>query len=224
MLTNFTNQIPTKRRRKIIDSNLHLMKGMEFENNFPVLKPFNDRLDFSLVSYIDRKKNSGVNQGLHFFLDDYRFRDPVWFNLFYVTYSISKFDYVFTPDLSLWRNIGSDFPNMNNIYRTRFIGAFWQQCGFKVIPTASWGGLNSFSYCFKGLPKNSVIAISGMGARKDKFSFDIWCYGIKRLEEDRKPSLILIYGDEVSIPEIKTPIKFLPTFISKNLRYVRRKK
>ena len=42
----------------------------------------------------------------------------------------------------------------------RFVGAYWQTCGLPTIPTASWGALNSFSYCFEGLPCNSIIATS----------------------------------------------------------------
>jgi hypothetical protein len=160
--SNFLHLIPKKNRRKIMDANMHLMQGMEFENGYPILKPYTGPTDFTIVSYTDRHKNSGAGQALHFFLDDFRFRNSLWFNLSYTTYSISNYDYVFTPDFSLWRNLKTDFPNMANIYRTRFIGAYWQICGFDVIPTASWGGLNSFSFCFNGLPKGGVIAVSGM--------------------------------------------------------------
>jgi hypothetical protein len=216
--SNLLRLIPEKNRRKIMDANMHLMQGMEFENGFPVLKPYTGPTDFSIVSYVDRNKNRGKGQALHFFLDDYRFRDPLWFNLSYTTYSISNYDYVFTPDFSLWRNLRTDFPNMENTYRTRFVGAYWQICGFNVIPTASWGGLNSFSFCFNGLPYGGVIAVSGMGVRKDVYSFQRWCYGLRRLEEARHPSLILIYGEEVEIPSLITPVQFLPCYISKHFR------
>lgn len=210
--------IPERKRRKIMDDNMHLMEGMEFENGFPKLKPYIGPTDFSIVPYTERRKYKGIGQALHFFLDDYRFREPVWYNLDYTTYAISNYDYVFTPDLSLWRNLKTDFPNKKNIFRTRFIGAYWQLSGFEVIPTASWGGLDSFSFCFSGLPYGSVIAVSAMGSRANDFAFTRWCYGLRRLEEDRHPILILVYGDEVEIPGLSTPVQFLPCFISTHLR------
>lgn len=216
--SNLLRLVPEKNRRKMMDANMHLMAGMEFENGYPIIRPYHGPIDFSIVSYTERKKHSGEGQALHFFLDDFKFRDSIWYNLSYTTYAISNYDYVFTPDLSLWRNLKTDFPNMKNIYRTRFIGAYWQICGFDVIPTVSWGGLDSFNFCFNGLPHGGVFAVSAMGSKKDTFSFTRWCYGLRRLEDERQPSLILIYGDEVEIPGLNTPVKFLSCFISNNLR------
>lgn len=210
--------IPQAKRRKIMDDNMHLMDGMSFSNGYPILKAYNGPTDFSLISFTDRKKICPDNTIIHFFLDDYRFRDAMWYNLEYSAYSISKFDYVFTPDFSLWRNLQTEYYNQKNIYRTRFVGAYLTLCGFTVIPTASWGGLQSFSYCFEGLPENSVIAVSALGARKDPSSWRLWTYGITRLVEEKHPTLILIYGEEFNIPEIGIPVKFLPSFISKHFR------
>ncbi len=186
--------------------------------HYPQLKPYCGSIDFGYVSYTDRNKYSGKNEALHFFLDDYRFRDAVWCNLEKTTYSISKFDFVFTPDLSLWHDLPTDFYNRENIYRTRFIGAYWQYCGFNVIPTASWGDLASFSYCFEGLPMHSIIAVSGMGNRKSDFDFNRWCYGLRRLEEAVEPISIIVYGGEVEVQSLRTPIKFIPCFINERLR------
>ncbi|MGM9866563.1 MAG: DUF4417 domain-containing protein, partial [Lepagella sp.] len=205
-------------RPKIMDDNMHLMKGMVFKNDFPVLKPYNGLVDLTPVAYTDRIINPHEKEILHFFLDDYRFRDAVWYNLEYTTYMILQYNYVFTPDLSLWCNLQTEFFNKKNIFRTRFVGAYWQMCGFNVIPTASWGGLESFSYCFTGLPEESVIAVSAMGARKKQQAFDLWCYGIERLIIEKDPILILIYGEEFDVSGFNVPVKFLPCFVSKHFR------
>lgn len=211
-------KIPPTKRRKVMDDNMHLMSGMKFDHGYPILKPYTGSVDLAPVAYSERTENPQGNCILHFFLDDYRFRDAIWYNLERTTYSISQYDYVFTPDLSLWRNLPTEFFNEKNLFRTRFVGAYWQICGFYVIPTASWGGLNSFTYCFSGLPEESVIAVSAMGARNDQKSFDLWCYGINRLVIEKGPTLILIYGDEFNIPGLTTPVKFLPTFVTKHFR------
>ncbi len=220
--SNALNKLPVRLKRKMIHENMHLMEGITFTSNlqYPQMKPYCGRVDFDFVSYCDRNKHTGKNEALHFFLDDYRFRDAVWCNLERTTHSISKFDYFFTPDLSLWRDLPTDFYNRENVYRTRFVGAYWQHCGFKVIPTASWGGLNSFSYCFEGLPEHSVIAISGMGNRKNERAFNHWCNGLRRLEEAKSPHLIIVYGDEVEVQGLHTPLKFAPCFIHEKLRTI----
>ncbi|MBQ9174380.1 MAG: DUF4417 domain-containing protein [Bacteroidales bacterium] len=213
--------IPTKRRRKMVYNNMHLLGGMTFTTTnlcCPQLEPYTGATDFVSVSYGERKKHDGKNEALHFFSDDYRFRDAVWCNLEYTTYDISKFDYVYTPDFSLWRDLPTDFYNRESIYRTRFIGAYWQKCGFNVIPTASWGDLASFSYCFDGLPMHSVLAVSGMGNRRNHDAFNRWCYGLRRLEESKAPIQIIVYGEEVDIQGLHTPIKFVPCFIQEKLR------
>lgn len=212
--------IPVKQRRKMIHENMHLIPGMSFTSRlrYPQMMPYTGPTDFVSVSYQDRSKHNGKNEALHFFLDDYRFRDAVWCNLEQTTYSIAKFDYVYTPDLSMWRDLPTDFYNRENVYRTRFVGAYWQNCGYNVIPTASWGDLSSFSYCFEGLPMHSVIAVSGMGNKRSEDAFNRWCYGLRRLEDAKEPILIIIYGEEVEIQGIHTPLKFVPCFIQAKLR------
>jgi len=212
--------IPPKLRRRQIYDNMHLIEGLSFTplKRFPQMEAYNGPTDFISVPYTERKKHDGKNQALHFFLDDYRFRDAVWCNLEHTTFEIYKFDFCYTPDLSLWKNLPTDHYNIENIYRTRFIGAYWQHCGYTVIPTASWGDLNSFSYCFEGLPENSIIAVSGMGCRRCQDSFNRWCYGLRRLEDSKNPTLILVYGEELNVPGLHTPMKFIPDFITTKLR------
>lgn len=216
----YTEKLPEKTKRKTIHENMHLMMGMSFTctNSFPQLEAYTGPTDFSAVPFTDWKKADGIGQAAHFFLDDFRFRDKVWYNLERTTQQLSKFDYVFTPDFSLWKDLPTEFPNKENIYRTRFVGRLWQLCGFNVIPTASWGGLNSFSYCFEGLPTNSVIAVSGMGNGKNAEAFRHWCYGLRRLEEAVSPTLIIVYGKQVEVQGLQTRIKFIPCFIENRLR------
>ena len=135
------------------------------------------------------------------------------------TFSISHFDYFFTPDFSLWRDLPTEYYNQQNTFRTRFVGLFWQLRGFKTIPTYSFGGLQSFSYCLEGLPSHSIIAVSGLSNRKDAQAYNVWCYGLRRLEEEKFPTLILVYGPEIDIPDLHTPVIFMKDFISKRFRH-----
>lgn len=218
-----TAAIPKRLKRKMIYDNMHLMRDMEFTstNHFPQMMGYNGTTDLTYVPYNLRNKFDGTNQAVHFFLHDYMFRDAVWCNLERTTYSLSKFSVLLTPDLSLWKDLPTDYYNRQNIFRTRFIGAYWQKCGYSVIATASWGDLASFGYCFEGLPPESIIAVSGMGSRKSASAFNLWCYGLRRLEEAKRPSLILVYGQPVDIPDLQTPVQFIPDFISTRLRQIK---
>lgn len=216
-----TAMIPKYQRRKVIYDNMHLMEGMTFTmtHSFPQMLPYNGNIDFELVSFSERKGHSGRKEALHFFLDDWRFRNSMWCNLECTIYNISHFDYLFCPDFSLWRNLPTEFCNMQNTYRTRFVGLFCQLRGFNTIPTYSFGGLSSFSYCLEGLPCHSIIAVCGLSNRKDLQAYNIWCYALRRLEEEKHPTLILVYGPEIDIPNLHTPVKFLKDFISKRFRH-----
>ena len=216
-----TAMVPKHQRRKVIYDNMHLMEGMTFteSHSFPQMLPYNDNTDFELVSFNDRKKHTGKDEALCFFLDDYRFRNQLWCDLERTSFSISHFDYFFTPDFSLWRDLPTEYYNQQNTFRTRFVGLFWQLRGFKTIPTYSFGGLQSFSYCLEGLPSQSVIAVCGLSNRKDLQAYNIWCYALRRLEAEKHPTLILVYGPEIEIPDLHTPVKFLKDFISKRFRH-----
>lgn len=213
-------RMPRVARQKRIYENMHLMSGLAFvgKDLFPQMQPYTGSVNFELVSFAERNNHSGKNEALHFFLDDYRFRNAVWEKLEKTTHDIAKFDYVLTPDLSLWVDVPTDFFNKINVFRTRYIGAYWQRCGFNVIPTASWGNMDSFSYCFEGLPDKSVIAVGGMGHNHCPAVKRLWLYALHELEQRKHPTLILIYGEEEELPGMSTPVKFIPCFISRRFR------
>lgn len=215
---------PSRVQRKQIYDNMHLIGNMSFTpiEGFPIMQAYNKQTNFVYVPFTDRKKYVGDCFAIHFFLDDYKFRYNIWHHLEYLTTSLAQYGCILTPDLSLWRDYPTEYYNKQNVFRTRFVGAYWQSCGFDVIPTASWGGLNSFKYCFEGLPTDSVIAVSGMGNRKDTQSYNLWCYGLRRLEEEKHPSLILVYGEEIEVDGLQTPIQFIPDYISSKLRKIKK--
>lgn len=148
----------TEHQKRVLRyGNLHLSKGMTFtdENGFAQMLPYNGDLPVfnSIFPYTKRKGLNGHGQGIHFFVNDYQFAKPLWDRLYQQTLSLSKFDLLFAPDYSLFVNPDYKFTSKEGIYRSRFIGSYWQLCGMNVVPTASWGDVNSFKYCFEGLPE-----------------------------------------------------------------------
>lgn len=195
--------------------NMHLMDELAcaYDGLFPQLLPFTGNCNFELHRFDKRKKLQGKGQAIHMFMDDYKFR-AIWTKPERTIASLMKFDVIFTPDFSLY----VDVPEMLNIiatFKTRTIGALLQTYGKNVIPTFSWGNVNSFRYCLKGLPTGSVLATCGIGNMHTKSAFTLWCYGMRKVEEELSPKLIFVYGDPVEIPGFSTELRFIQSkFIS----------
>ena len=92
----------------------------------------------NLIACSDTRPNDNEhnrNKGVHFFVDDYRFEDIYY----YPERSLkrySQYAFLLTPDFSLY----ADMPlwkQMENIAKNRWIGAYWQFKGLKVIPSVS---------------------------------------------------------------------------------------
>ena len=212
-------ELSTTEKRKLTYNNMHLAIGMKWSepNSFPELLPYNGRLDYEYCIFSKRKKCIGVNQALMSFEDDYIFNHPLWDRLEQTTITLVKFDCLFTPDFSLYVDAPLHL-NRDSIYKSRFVGAYWQRCGFNVIPTASWAGANSFPWCLEGLPVHSVIAVCGVGVSWSLAAKELWHYGLRQVEERLSPTTIIIYGKEVELPGINTPVMFIEDHITKYYR------
>ncbi len=113
-----------------------------------------------LVGY-DKLSNSTNNQIVHFFLDDYKF-EVMWNDPLPRIERLKSHKAVLTPNFSIY----SEMPipmKIYNTFRSRWCGAFLQLNGVKVIPTLAWGGPETFWFCFDGIEKKSVVAVSTLG-------------------------------------------------------------
>lgn len=209
--------LPADRRSEYVYNNRHIVSQLEFDGDLPVVLPYNGPVDFQPVAFCGRKKENGRGQMVHFFLDDCKFRNLMWGKLERTVSELAKFEAVFAPDYSLWVDL-PDFYNIESIFKNRVATAYMQKCGFTVIPVASFGNADSFRYCFRGLPQNSVIAVCGVGHLRSRACDSLWHFAIQEIERQLRPSLLLIYGSQVEMPGIKTPVRFIPDFITKRFR------
>lgn len=143
---------------------------------------------------------------LHFFLDDYRF-ERVWSSPEGTYERVAEVGAALAPDFSMWR----DMPRAAQIwqvYRSRWIAAFWQHLSVDVVPTVTWGKADTFDFTFDGLPKCSHVAISTLGVRKDGQA--LFKDGLQAMIEVLQPKLILCYGN---LPvHVDAPVREYPTF------------
>ena len=165
-----------------------------------------------LVPYRQRIRSSEDigNGAIHTFLDDYRF-EQLWHRPFDTFSAIEKIGAALSPDFSTY----VDYPiamQIWNIYRNRWVGAYWQKRGIKVIPTISWSDEQSFDFCFLGVEKGSYVAISTVGVGIKKETHEPFKAGFIEMLKQLEPELVLCYGESSPFKlEEYTNIKWYPS-------------
>lgn len=179
--------------RKLQVLNLHLHNGFptEGKDGMPLLSPYNDNLPECFIPFSDRNKGLW-SCGIHCYLYDYKF-EILWNKPSIVVPCLQKYNCVIAPDFSVF----VDQPriiNTWNIYRNRWLTSYMQSQSIHIVPSASWGNVDSFEYCFDGLPENSIIAIGHTTTGKDKSYKKLYRMGVEALVERKKPTKLLVYG------------------------------
>lgn len=184
----------TQRKRKSNLLNLQLIETIDFSEEFEIPIVKNDGvIPDRLISFRQINTVRKTDVGIHFFIDDYKF-ESLWRCPQRYLKRLSDFKCIFTPDFSVYWDM--PFPmQLWNVYRSRFIGQWLQHEGLKVIPTLTWADADTFDYCFQGVEKGCVVAVSTVGSRRNQNSIRIWKNGMDELINRIEPSAILIYGE-----------------------------
>lgn len=130
---------------------------------------------------------------VHFFVDDSKlnryFNNPERY--------VDRFSYfraVMTPDFSLYKEMPLPV-QLYNTFKNRYCGALWESYGIPIIPTISWCDRNSYKFCFEGIPRQSVVAISSVGVQLfNRRSFED---GYQAMQEVIEPSLVIHVGEPI---------------------------
>ena len=153
--------------------------------------------NLKLIAFNAVKSDDGKNSDrfVHFFLYDYNF-EKVWQNPDGQIDMLSKYKGILTPDFSMYLEM-PDAVKLYNTFRNRWCGAYFASKGIKVIPTVSWGDESTFSFCFKGIPKGSYVAVStymfqAHGNHSDQK--DVFMKGYDRMIEEIEPEKIICYS------------------------------
>ncbi len=152
-------------------------------------------LSFSEVkalAYSQTRKKEAIeaqSYGVHFFVDDYRFNN-IYENPERSIEKLSQYSFLFSPDFSVYADMPR-WKQLENVAKNRWCGAYWQSKGKVVIPTISWGGAASFSFCFDGIESHATVAIGMIGCKHSHLGF---MRGYTQLLERKEPEKILIVG------------------------------
>lgn len=159
----------------------------------PVVKATqNSKIDNLIFFNYWKTCKSPENNYLCFYIDDYQFK-RIWIKPQKYLEVIKKFKGIIAPDFSLYRDLPTPL-NIYNCWRNKVLMAFYQSQGIEVIPNVSWSDEISYSWCFDGLPVNSVIAISTNGCIRDKTALKLFLKGYEEMKNRLKPLKIIIVG------------------------------
>ena len=129
---------------------------------------------------------------VHFFLEDAQF-DEVWNNPPRQLKRLSQYAQLLSPGFSVYADMPEPL-QLYNTFRNRWCAAYWQYNCQVVIPTITWGLENTFEFCFEGIEKGCVVAVSTIGSSDNKEAF---MAGFKAMCENIKPSLVVNYGKPI---------------------------
>lgn len=175
--------------------NLDLIE--ELTNDFwqmPIIE-CDDFIPDDLIGFNYAKSSEIKNCGIHFYVDDYQF-ERIWNYPEKYVDVLDQYECILTPDFSLYLDMPMPM-KIWNIYRSRLIGQYFQKRGIKVIPTISWAEEETFKFCFKGIPKGSIVSISTIGVKQDENALKIWRDGVNEMIKQIEPKAILVYGGKL---------------------------
>ena len=101
---------------------------------------------------------------------------------------------VCTPDFSAYEGM-SYLELEHNIFKSRWLGCYYQFFGCTVIPTVTWAGPDTYDICFSGLEPGGVVAVSTLGCCSNT---DAFLAGYREMMKRLKPSLVVVFGKFIS--------------------------
>ena len=184
------------RCRTLYSYNLDLYKEAEVAGkyNMPVVQSVGYVPD-KLIGFNSAISSKEHDATIHFYLDDYQI-ERVWRQPIRYMELIRKYKATLMPDFSMYRDMPYSMKIWNN-YRSKLLAQIWQKTGILVIPTVRFGDVDTYEYCFDGMPEGGTYAVSCQSCKADKEAQRIWHQGMDRWMEEKRPENIIIYGPEI---------------------------
>lgn len=199
----------TRRKQKLVRNEF---KG-DGKYGIPLIKKQAIDLDkIKLWNFTKTKLNDDENtdKTIHFFTYDWMF-ESVYEKPEKAMEKLDQYYALLTPEFSTYK----DMPlarQLDSVFKNRWCGAYWQKQGMRVIPTISWGSIPCMEFCFDGVEKGSVVAVSTYTREDNKKGFML---GYNKMMEIIRPSAIICYG--TPFPEMKGNIKSIDPFNKEEL-------
>ena len=191
-------------------------------HKFPILKP-QKLLPKAMPMPVNYMLSDGdiSTHWYHCFVDDSQF-ERFWYEFNrYIPYFRAAAGLIST-DFSIYRDDEEDI-QVRNCYRNRVIAYAMQQINPNVIPTAGFGGENTWEWCFDGLPHHSTVAITTNGTLTDPEARRLFVGGIDALVKTIEPYALVVCGNYPNWLNTKYPnIRIIPILNFSQMRRLRR--
>lgn len=186
----------------------------KLDGDYPIVKGSLNTPE-CLISFKNCARYKWVDGYVHFFQHDYTFDGAhgIWYDTVRHLENLAKFKGILSPDFSVL--CGSQrIPQMWNVYRNRLVQIHLERLGIDVIPTISWADIKSFDFCFKGIPKNTVVAVSTLGVMKNKVARSLFETGYREMCNIINPKKVLLYGSDkgLDLPDVPYKIYDINTY------------
>lgn len=197
-----------KKKQQLVRNEFLYHGNSNGKYEFPVIKKQDiDISKIKFISYADTKNGDVENKykTVHFFTYDWVFEN-VYKKADEQLKKLSEYYALLSPDFSLFTNMPLAL-QIESVFKNRWCGAYWQSKGLTVIPTISWGDEKSFDFCFDGIEKGSVVAVSTYYRENCEEDFML---GYNEMIKRINPSVVICY-DEPFKSMTGNVVEFLPT-------------
>lgn len=175
--------------------NSFLVDGATFTGDagIPVLQRMNNiQVPKGLISFPKSKNTLNKSNYVHFYIhDDYFkciFNHPEKYVELFKT-----FDGIISPDPTMFID-NSKCLLETSTYMNRAFAFYYAKKGIPVIPNVRWTNEKSFPFCFLGIPKRYIVAISTHGCCKTKKQKEDFKKGLAKMLEVLEPTDVIVHG------------------------------
>ncbi len=165
----------------------------------PMLMDLNNtQIPKSIIPFSKALHCKNKRQYVHFYQHDREFSRVLTATTKYLPL-LEEYDGIITPDCTMLINQASCL-QQTNTYFNRAVGFFFQKHGIPVIPNIRWSDESSFEYCFLGVPKGCIVAVSTHGCLRSKEQKSLFSHGMRSMLQAVEPNAVLVHGhmpDEV---------------------------
>lgn len=160
----------------------------------PVLRPESDLgPPEELVRFDNRRSCSDPSKAaIHFYVGDDKLV-PVARSPERCVAGFEGYASVITPDFSIYRAMARH-QKIGHTHLSRRIGAIFQYHGVRVIPNIRWSSYEDFEFCFEGVPRRSIVAVSTHGCCRSREDREVLRIGLEQMVERLDPRALLVHG------------------------------
>ena len=196
----------------------YLVEGAIFDGaaDIPCMLSFkNIIVSPALAPFTARKRIKSEGVFLHCFIHDFQFSRLITETKIFID-ELTHFDGIICPDPTITVG-GSRTINQAQVYFSRAVGFYLQKHGIFAVPCVRWGDSSTYDYCFLGVPKNYIVAISTHGCiapckQNNNLLRKVFADGLPVMLRTLKPRIVIVYG---RMPDdIFEPYKSMATFIN----------